>query len=73
MTPKEDAKRIVVNFKNILPRMDYKLLDLAAKHCALITVEELIAASSDNIVHTERGGLSDKQHWESVKAILQNL
>ena len=73
MTAKEDAKRMIVNFKNTLPRMDYSLLAITAKDCALIAVEELVAASSDNTCKIGRGGLSDKQHWQAVKQELQNF
>jgi hypothetical protein len=73
MTAKEDAKRMLVNFKNTLPRMDYHLLESTARDCALLTVEELISEADDDVFTVGRHHKTDKQHWEAVKKELQNL
>lgn len=75
MTAKEKAKSIVVSFKNMLPRSDYHVLEVTAKECALIAVEELIEVAW----WTATGELeepyrtSQKEFWQEVKKEIEQL
>lgn len=65
MTPQDKAKDLVVTYKNILPTMNYQVLDETAKQCALIAVEE--------IIDSPYVGISDNEWWQQVKEDIEKL
>lgn len=73
MTPEEKAKYLILQIKNILPRMDYQVLEETAKECAIICVDEVLKETPENVTRLERGGLNNLEFWESVKEEIQKL
>lgn len=68
MTPAEKAKSLIVQYKNILPRMDYSLLDKTAKQCVLIALAEILNLQTvwyaQNIADEPE---QTTEFWEQVK------
>ena len=57
------ATELIVKYKNILPRMDYHLLNATSQDCAMICVKELIKNSEIE---------SEERFWQEVLDILEN-
>lgn len=67
MTPKEKAKELVHKYKNMLPRMDYMLLNETSKECALIAVDEIIEVAK---LHPNS---AEWAWWIKIKEEINNL
>lgn len=74
MSPKEKSRELIVKYKNMLPRMDYHLLDKTSVECSLIAVEEIkiVAKATDQYMpgwlkqeHPDQLGW--EEYWEQVK------
>lgn len=81
MTPQEKAKDLVVTYKNILPTMNYQVLDETAKKCALIAVEEMLelAKKADKGLNAVWKSIypeekwSQEKYWQQVEKEIQKL
>ncbi len=65
MTPEEKAKELITQYKNILPRMNWMMLDETAKECALIAVDEILKGD-----HLFRSPL---KFWQQVKEEINKI
>jgi hypothetical protein len=69
MTPDQQAKRLILEFKNKLPAMQYYILDQACKDCALICAEQcrLEAYKQGN----EMAGIREKFWYDVIQELNQ--
>ena len=72
MTPKEKAQELIDKFKIfVIGRSDSLIENENARHCALISVNEIIEANP--IAFDEQDNCIAKQWWQEVKTEIEKL
>ena len=72
MTPKEKAEELVRIFYYNIPNDEMGRDDDAAKECALIAVDEIIA-SNPIIFREDNSIMLNKSYWQEVKTEIEKL
>lgn len=70
MTPQEKAKELVDNYKEHIIETDDYFIDLGAKKCALIAVDEIFFALKYNLDGATSGSV---KYWTEVKQEIEKI
>lgn len=79
MTAEEKAKSLIIDFKNIMPRMDYVVLEQTAIDCSLKAVENIMELFPEKKVELnvdykfDLVPHSSHEYWKQVKTILLQI
>lgn len=77
MTPEEKAKELVKKFTTPMPTASYHVLHASAKECAIICVEEIMAADPHFFYPGRKvsrvSDHSTKDYWKQVKKEIEKL
>ena len=71
MTPKEKARELIRAYKDVLPRMDYQVLNDTSKQCALLAVDEVLYTCEQMVDSVSKKWCTS--WWNSVKKEIEKL